>query len=200
MTRSVVPWTSDLTFPSSERRTVRFTFARTAFSRSPTTWMSPYSPECLPATDAPLNMIAGFWDDLTVDLNEDGSEWIRYSTETDPQRCVIEWLAETYSNADPINFEIILYPNGEIVVQYQTIGAEGDLCTVGLQNGDGTDGLNVVCNGEGTIPSGETAVLMKQPGGISARDYRADHYLREWPRRSKLDRPAAGYQRQPDHD
>ncbi|HDH50328.1 MAG TPA: hypothetical protein ENH04_02875 [Nitrospirae bacterium] len=63
--------------------------------------------------------IAGWNQDLD---SEDYGEY-RVQRKTDPDRVVIEWITETYDDNDDgldvlNNFEIILYKNGEIRVNY----------------------------------------------------------------------------------
>lgn len=51
------------------------------------------------------------------------------------------------SGASPETFQVILNNDGSIVYQYATV-SEGTRCTVGIENGDGTDGLEVVSNSD----------------------------------------------------
>ena len=43
-------------------------------------------------------------------------------------------------------FEMILYPNGEILFQYKSVSGDIDTATTGIQNEDASDGLQIVYN------------------------------------------------------
>ena len=102
-----------------------------------------YSNDPLPASGAPENLLAPFWDDLKVDVNAGANVFY----EDDGSRLVIQYNAvPRYSSGGPYTFEILLYPNGTIVYQY--LSMEGNLAsaTIGIQNDLKDDGLMVVYN------------------------------------------------------
>ena len=134
-------------------------------------------------TSVPKNLLAVFWDDHDF-RNNLGDAYYYY----DGSRLIIEYVdARKYGQTTTTSFtyEIILYPSGTIVYQYLTMtGSAANLnsATIGQQNADGTDGLQVVYNAayvhnnlaikffampewlkvmpaSGTVPAGGTKVL-----------------------------------------
>ncbi|RKZ12475.1 hypothetical protein DRQ50_11895, partial [bacterium] len=111
-----------------------------------------YGNQMLPNTGAPGNLIAPFWDDLvvspgTVYYYDDGT------------RLIVQWEGVVhYGSGGPYSFQAILNADGSIVFQYGPLGPPVDECTVGLQNGNGTDGLQVAFNT--AYPAGGLAVRM----------------------------------------
>jgi hypothetical protein len=100
----------------------------------------------IPNSGTPNNAIYGYWDDL--DPTEGGE--IYYKTLSGPDRFVIIW-DDVYHNSlsctQGISFEIILYDNGGIVLQYNDVNFGnstynyGRSATVGIENADGSTGL-----------------------------------------------------------
>ncbi|MGH7598846.1 MAG: hypothetical protein ACREOI_21030, partial [bacterium] len=99
-----------------------------------------------PVTTSPNNIIAWLWDDLIP--REDSG--VYYQSFAD--KLVIQFVQFGNNNSgaagERVNAEVILYPDGKILVQYLNFTANWplNLCTVGLENSDGTDGLTVVHN------------------------------------------------------
>ena len=90
----------------------------------------------------PNNFIAPFWDDLLVG-SPDNSGAIYYSQGgSAPNRYfVIEWRdVQNYSSTDTFSFEAILYENGDIVVQHQSLPSSY-YSTVGIEDSAGYGGL-----------------------------------------------------------
>jgi len=110
-----------------------------SFSR-PTSSESSNDP--LPDRDAPGNLIAMFWDDL----NPGQSGEVRYLA--DGERLVVSFLdVPRYSMGGPYTFQAILTPDGIITLQYLTmLGTRLNEATIGIQNGDGTQGLQIAYN------------------------------------------------------
>lgn len=101
-----------------------------------------YSNTAIPSGSAPLNMLAPFWDDQT--FTSSGSAYY-YS---DGSRLIVSWIAVPhYSSGGPYTYQVILNSDGSMVFQYDTMATPLDSCTIGMQNSDGTDGLQVVFNG-----------------------------------------------------
>ena len=102
--------------------------------------------KAIPTTSTPNNILAWLWDDLNpLDADNPG---VHVYVDTTGGRCVVEFVNYPEYGAaagDVITAEVILYPDGAILYQYQTIAAGFDLLanTVGIENGDGTDGLEV---------------------------------------------------------
>ena len=95
----------------------------------------------LPAPGAPSNSIFAFGADGYV---VGGSTHVYYKTLSNPTRFVVQYsnLAIGGSNGAPATFEIILYPNGQIVMQYASVDMMAAARTVGLQDGDGRIGID----------------------------------------------------------
>ena len=92
------------------------------------------------------NLIAGLWDDLEPQ-NFDGS--VTYEAFAD--RFIIQWSnASVFFGADDeeVTFQIVLMDNGNIDIFYEDVESAPFLtsATVGIENGDGTDGAQVAFN------------------------------------------------------
>lgn len=95
----------------------------------------------IPKADEPNDMIAPFWDDFNPDYGNLGVVYYYFDEEN--SRFILEYkdfrhglllYAET--------FEVILYPDGTIIFQYMDVFSPNS-CTVGIENRDGTDGLQI---------------------------------------------------------
>jgi len=99
-----------------------------------------YNNQPLPSASAPGHLVAPFWDDLVV-----GGGSIYYYN--DGTRLIVQWEGVSHYDAGgPYSFQALIYPDGIIEYQYNTMAPPTDDCTVGLQNGTGTDGLAVAFN------------------------------------------------------
>lgn len=119
----------------------------------------------LPSASAPNNIIAMFWDDLNSNFGTQGHIYSYHDVANG--RFVIQYQnVEHFSSGDPETFQCFLYNNGDIVIQWQIVSNAGD-CTVGIENADGSEGVQVCYNTEGVdCPANETAVIINQPDGI----------------------------------
>jgi hypothetical protein len=101
-----------------------------------------YSNQSLPNTNAPLNLVAPFWDDLYPPR---GGEYWYYSNGNE---LIISFINVMHiSSGGPYTFQIILSSSGSIVYQYQSLDLSlVNSCTIGIQNENGSDGLQVVYN------------------------------------------------------
>ncbi|MFN7966278.1 MAG: S8 family serine peptidase [Acidobacteriota bacterium] len=101
------------------------------------------SNSALPNSSGAANMLALFWDDLHL---RNGN--VRYLA--DGTRFIVQYThVDRFSSTTPsdLTFQVILYPNGRIVMQYLTMtSAELASATVGMQDQAKTDGLTVVFN------------------------------------------------------
>jgi len=112
-----------------------------------------YSNQPLPnsGTTVPENLLAALWDDL-VHRSGTGSEPTPSAVYyyNDGSRFIIQWddmyPIANYTNA--LDFEIILYPNGRVVYQYQAsdLGSHQNSFTIGWQNQAKDDGQTIVHN------------------------------------------------------
>jgi len=97
----------------------------------------------IPSVLTPNNLVAAFWDDLAP--NTHGT--VFYWADTVNQRFVVEWYQVAHWNRpnDLESFEVVLTPNGEILLQYALV-SDSEGCTVGIENQAGDDGLEVLYN------------------------------------------------------
>lgn len=118
----------------------------------------------IPKPSEPNNIIAPFWDDLCVNYGGYNSGAVYYkSGGTAPNRYfVVEWheISRLYYS-DKITFEVILYENGDIVMQYLSMNGYLASATVGIEDASGTDGLEYLYNNYGL--SNNKAVRFYRP-------------------------------------
>ena len=107
----------------------------------------------LPTASEPNNLIAMWWDDL--DPAEGGT--IYYYYDASGERFIVTFAnIQNYisgGGTGALTFQAILYPNGRIILQYATMLPGSDVdglagSSIGLENIDGSDGLEVVYNAE----------------------------------------------------
>jgi hypothetical protein len=92
----------------------------------------------IPRTRPPNGFVAPFWDNL------DPSAGALYYQGT-PERAVVEWngVALAEDAAASLTFQAILYPDGRVRFAYGTLTNAGERAVVGLENLDGTAGLQM---------------------------------------------------------
>ncbi len=104
-----------------------------------------YNNVSIPNTAQPNKMIAVYWDDLTV---SDGH--VYYYQDTANNRFIVSYVdVPNYSNGGALNFQAILYPNGQIIMQYGDLDPGSDNLygnTIGIENASGADGLQIAFN------------------------------------------------------
>ena len=89
----------------------------------------------------PDNIIAPFWDDLdgssqgTVHYKQSGNMFVIQFT---------NW--QFYPSNGSLTFQILLQSNGKIYFYYNNLTGSLNGCTVGIENQNGTDGLQVAYN------------------------------------------------------
>ena len=105
-----------------------------------------YTNQPLPnsGSSVPENLLAPWWDDMVYD-ESDGNYAYYYN---DGSRFIITYYVRRIAEFTPpfYEFQVILYPNGNIVYQYNGLGTRLDSSTIGIQNGTKDDGLTVVYN------------------------------------------------------
>jgi len=97
----------------------------------------------IPNSDIPNNLIAGIWDDL--DGGTTGS--VYYKQETNKFIIQYDNWPGYYSGTGPFTWQFVIHKNGQILLYYNTIAGTSSSSTVGIENNNGTDGLQVVYNG-----------------------------------------------------
>jgi subtilisin family serine protease len=108
------------------------------------------------AAAVPENLLAIWWDDNVYD-EADGSYIVYHN---DGTRLIIEFYVRRVAQTAPpyLKFQILLYPNGNIVYQYNQFGPTVNSATIGIQNATKDDGLTAVFN-DGTYAHNELAIL-----------------------------------------
>jgi hypothetical protein len=106
-----------------------------------------YSNVAIPVTAVPNNVIYPFWDDM--DLGEEGgSVW--YYNDAAHQRFIVQYDSVSHFNPATTpgryTYQMLLYPDGRIVVQYRHMEGTLNSATIGIENGSGTVALQVVFN------------------------------------------------------
>ncbi|MFH1195219.1 MAG: C25 family cysteine peptidase [bacterium] len=93
----------------------------------------------IPNSSAPNNFIAPFWDDLdgsnqgTVHYQQIGNKFIVQFT---------NW--QKYNATSSLTFQVEINSSGKIMFYYKTLTGTLTNATVGIENSDGTDGLQIV--------------------------------------------------------
>jgi len=101
-----------------------------------------YNNAQIPASGAPNNILAPFWDDL--DPTRGGT--IYYWDDPAGDRFIVEYRqVRHYSGTATESFQVILLGDGTITFQYQAVGLANS-CSVGIENATGTDGLGLNFN------------------------------------------------------
>ena len=98
-----------------------------------------FTNEEIPGTSVPNEFIAPFWDDL------DGSDQGTVHYKQDGNRFIIQYTNwQKYSSTSSLTFQVILYSSGKILVHYNNMSGTLTSATVGIENADGSIGLQVV--------------------------------------------------------
>jgi hypothetical protein len=96
----------------------------------------------IPTAAEPNNMVAGFWDDLNP---ADGGT-IHY--QQSPTTFTVQYTNVPRFNdaASTVTFQIVLHSNGNVFTYYNSMVGVTNSGTIGLENGTGSVGLQVVFN------------------------------------------------------
>jgi hypothetical protein len=113
------------------------------------------SNQLLPHDIRPNNLIAPLWMDLNTCPTAPCSDKVFTKLLPNPTRFVVQWTdVVRYGSTNKQHFQVILYPSGNIRMQYKTITGDLGNYTIGIEDRDGADGLTYIHNG---APSGITS-------------------------------------------
>jgi subtilisin family serine protease len=101
-----------------------------------------YNNTMIPNTSEPNNLVAPYWDDLNP--NQGGRVFF-YTNRRDSAIVTWDSIAH-YGNNGNYTFEVILTADGTIVYQYESMTGNINQSTIGIENADGTVGLQVAYN------------------------------------------------------
>jgi hypothetical protein len=109
------------------------------FGNDTTQWLN----TAIPNPDAPKPAIMPFWDDL--DPSAGGNVYYHSTSDS-----LIVQYEEIYHYVGTHNgiytFEVIIYPSGKMLFQYKSVTGTINSATVGIQNDDASDALQIVYN------------------------------------------------------
>ena len=105
-----------------------------------------YTNRQIPADDDVNNVIAGFWDDLEPGTVSGTVHYVAL-----PEHFIVQFTdASDFSSATEgsVTFQMILFPDGKIKFLYEDVSSAtfSNSGTVGIENGDATDGIQIVFN------------------------------------------------------
>lgn len=106
----------------------------------------------IPRDYLPNNIIAPFWDDLTIwdaVTNPEGAVYYQLMGSAPNRSLVVEFYHVTRFGAlagELLTFEVILHENGNIVFAYKELNGELGSATVGFEDDAGVDGLQHLYN------------------------------------------------------
>lgn len=109
-----------------------------------------YNNVALPAAGSPTGALAAWWDDLEVELGVSHVWFQDFGT-----RAVITWsdVYQLNQPADVYTFQMILYPDGRIAMQYRDMVGQTTDGTIGIESPDEVNGLTPVSDDFAGIPT-----------------------------------------------
>ncbi|MEQ8475031.1 choice-of-anchor D domain-containing protein [Fulvivirga sp.] len=123
------------------------------------TGASSLSYNSFPNPNTPNDVIAGLW----TDLNPGAGGGVYYQTESD--KVIIQYdQVPLYSAGGSYTFQIILYENGEIRIQYLSLSSILTSFSTGIENSDGTEGMTIAFNT--AYLENELAILVSNSGSL----------------------------------
>lgn len=100
----------------------------------------------IPNAIAPNDFIAPFWSNLTVNGGLSNMFWLNDSLNS---RVIVQWNSVFRSGENfPNTFQVILYPDGRIDINYESMTSPNlsNPITVGIEDATATDGLQIAYN------------------------------------------------------
>jgi len=115
------------------------------FGEDNVTWQN----STIPSAQAPKPALLAFWDDLNpLNSASNGNDGGEVYYQIDAEKVVVwyENVKHWHTQPGTYTFQIIFYKTGKVVYQYANMVDLINSATIGIQNGNGTDGLQVVSN------------------------------------------------------
>lgn len=110
---------------------------------------NPYENTSIPNSSPPNNFIAMYWDDLNPGYGGN----IYYYRDTTNNRFIVSFVGVPFyywfGGTGSTSFEAVLYPDGDIELNYATMSAGSHSltsATIGIENINASDGLQIVYN------------------------------------------------------
>ena len=104
-----------------------------------------YTNDPIPDVEQPNDIIAPFWDDL----NPSAGGNIYYYYDEGMEQFIVQYQnLPRYEDGGSLTFQTILEADGSILYQYKDLNGTLDSATVGVENVNGSDGLEVAFNEE----------------------------------------------------
>ncbi len=150
---NIGPFPIGFDFPFYDAVFTNFQFCTNGFI-SFTGTAAPFTNDPLPSGGV-ANLVAPFWDDL--DLTGGAAYYLSSNNQL-----IVQWTnARSISGNGLFTFQLILTPRGNIVFQYLHMAGAANFSTIGIQNSDGSEGLEVAFNTDFARDS--LAVLIERP-------------------------------------
>ncbi|MCI0698975.1 T9SS type A sorting domain-containing protein [candidate division KSB1 bacterium] len=150
---NVGPFRIGFAFPFYDSVFTSFQFCTNGFI-SFTGTAAPFTNDPLPSGGV-ANLVAPFWDDL--DLAGGAAYYL-----SSENQLIVQWTnARSVSGNGLFTFQLILTPKGNIIFQYLRMEGATNFSTVGIQNSDGSEGLEIAFNTDFARDS--LAVLIERP-------------------------------------
>lgn len=150
---NIGPFRLGFDFPFYDSVFTSFQFCTNGFI-SFTGTAAPFTNDPLPSGGV-ANLVAPFWDDL--DLTGGAAYYL-----SSENQLIVQWTnARSVSGDGLFTFQLILTPRGNIIFRYLRMAGAVNFSTAGIQNSDGSEGLEVAFNTDFARDS--LAVLIERP-------------------------------------
>ncbi|MGA9116589.1 MAG: C25 family cysteine peptidase [Bacteroidota bacterium] len=105
-----------------------------------------YTNATIPSPTEPNAAVFAFWDDLTF---ASGSGAAYYYADPGAQEFIVQYSNVAHiGSTGPYTFQIVLRPTGEILVRYLSMASPLNSASIGIENADGSMGLEVAENAQ----------------------------------------------------
>jgi hypothetical protein len=120
----------------------------------------------IPTASTPNGFVAGWWDDLNPSAG--GSLYYQTMGSAPNRVFIVEFLnIPSFGDSNPNTFEYKLFEGSDVIeVHYLALGTNGNTHTVGIENQDGSDGVEYYL-GSAVLPT-PLAVQYSVSGGLTA--------------------------------